>query len=356
MAIYYLCPDIETPIGGVRVIYRHVDILNRYGMEAYVVHQKLGLRMQWFENRTPVVYWRDGKFDRLLARFRRRADPNAVIELPLRSGSRKCIGASDILVVPELYGPDLAAAYGRGIPKVILNQNCYLTFRGYSFQRDRLISPYRHRNVFATLINSVDGQEYLRFAFPDLPTHRFRLSIDASLFRYQPEKKRQICFSRIKNESDAMQVVNILKFRGALRDFAVVPFINVPQREVARLYGDSAIFLSFGYPEGFGLPPAEAMACGCVVVGFHGGGGREFFRPEFSYPIEQGDIVGFARTVEEVIECFDRQPEQMQVKGRAAADFIKNNYSAELEEQEVIGAWRDIVARHMVKAQVETLQ
>jgi glycosyltransferase involved in cell wall biosynthesis len=333
-----------------------VDILNKYGMAAYVVHQKPGFRVQWFENSTPVVYWRNGRVDRLVARFRRRADPKAVIELPLSSGPRKRIGAEDILVIPEMYGPDLAAAYGRGIPKVILNQGCYLTFRGYSFQRDRRITPYRHPDVLATLINSVDGEEYMRFAFPGLQTHRFRPSIDSSLFTYQPEKKRQICFSRIKNEADAMQVINILKFRGGLKDFDVVPFINVPQREVARLYGESAVCLSFGYPEGFGLPPAEAMACGCVVVGFHGGGGREFFSPEFSYPIEQGDIIGFARTVEEVIEGFDSQPEKMQAKGRAAAEFIRATYSAELEEQELIGAWRDIVARQQRIATPEAVE
>ena len=28
--------------------------------------------------------------------------------------------------------------------------------------------------------------------------------------------------------------------------------------------------------EGFGLPPLEAMLCGCVVVGFDGGGGSAY--------------------------------------------------------------------------------
>lgn len=345
MTIYYLCPDLATPVGGIRVIYRHVDILNAHGLPASVVHRKHGFRATWFENSTSVVYWRDGRVQRLLAKVKRRTDPDAVIELPIEGGKRPQISADDILVIPEMYGPDLAAAHGRGIPKVILNQNCYLTFRGYSFHPERLITPYGHRDVIATLINSADGEEYLRYAFPRVPTHRFRLSIDASLFNYKAQKKRQLCFSRIKNEADAMQVLNILKFRGALKDFSVVPFVNLPQREVARLYSESALFLSFGYPEGFGLPPAEAMACGCVVVGFHGGGGREFFRPEFSYPIEQGDIVGFAQTVEQVIVAFDAQPELMRAKGRAASDHILHSYSAQLEAREVAAVWRNILAR-----------
>lgn len=343
MTIYYLCPEHKHPVGGVRVIYRHVDILNKHGIPAYVVHSTKGFRVDWFGNDTPIVYWSDNRIGRLAAKLKRHLNADAIVELPITGGSAGKIGPADILVIPEMYGPDLAAAYGRGIKKVVLNQNCYLTFNGYSFQPDRLISPYNHKDVIATLINSVDGEEYLHYAFPQLPLHRFRLSIDPQRFSFNAEKKKQICFSRIKNQADAMQVINILKFRGVLKNFDIVPFINLPQSEVARIYKESLLFLSFGYPEGFGLPPAEAMACGCVAIGFHGGGGREFFRPEFSYPIEQGDIIGFARTVEEVISSYEQNPAAVLDKGRMAADFIRDHYSPEKEEVEVMSAWQAII-------------
>lgn len=343
MTVYYLCPEHKTPVGGVRVIYRHVDILNKHNIPAYVVHETRGFRVNWFENDTPVVYWRNNQLDKVLAKLKRRADADTVIQLPITGGLKPSIDSTDILVVPEMYGPDLAAAYGRGIKKVVLNQNCYLTFHGYSFQRDRLITPYHHKDVLATLINSFDGVGYLHHAFPNLPLHRFRLSIDPKLFSYQADKKKQICFSRIKNEVDAMQVINILKFRGVLKDYEIVPFINRPQGEVAQIYKDSLLLLSFGYPEGFGLPPAEAMACGCIAIGFHGGGGREFFKPEFSYPIEQGDIIEFARTVEEVIQSYENNPAPILEKGRIAAEFIRDYYSPENEEVEVVSAWQAII-------------
>ncbi len=52
---------------------------------------------------------------------------------------------------------------------------------------------------------------------------------------------------------------------------------NIYSREkVAEELKKSNIFLNIGYPEGFPFPPLEAMACGCIVVGYTGGGGNEF--------------------------------------------------------------------------------
>ncbi|MDR1686557.1 MAG: glycosyltransferase [Desulfovibrio sp.] len=48
---------------------------------------------------------------------------------------------------------------------------------------------------------------------------------------------------------------------------------------VAEVLSTCRIFLSSGFPEGFGLPPLEAMASGCVPVGFTGLGGWEYMRP-----------------------------------------------------------------------------
>ena len=37
-SIYFFCPDIPHPMGGVRMLYRHVDILNANGCDASIVH------------------------------------------------------------------------------------------------------------------------------------------------------------------------------------------------------------------------------------------------------------------------------------------------------------------------------
>lgn len=49
-------------------------------------------------------------------------------------------------------------------------------------------------------------------------------------------------------------------------------------QEVAQILRRSPVFLATGFPEGLGLPPLEAMASGCVVVGFAGMGGWDYMR------------------------------------------------------------------------------
>jgi glycosyltransferase involved in cell wall biosynthesis len=342
MAIYFLTPDYTFPSGGVRVIYRHVDILNANGIEAYVLHRVPGHRCTWFENQTPVVYWDQSFKRRVYFKLRKHLQPERPREIFLHGAKSTVISPNDFLVLPEIYGPEEMIGLAPGTPKVILNQGCYLTFRQYPLDPDKLLTPYRHPEFRGVLTNSQDGLDYLNYVFPDLRVGRFHPTIDPTLFKYQANKKRKICFTTRKNELIMRQVINILKVRDALRGFELVPFAGVDQEDVARIFQESAFYLSFATHEGFGLPPAEAMATGCVVIGFDGGGGKEFFRPEFSYAIDNSDVIGFAATVERVIREYDADPTVFVKKGHAAANFIRANYEQERETADIVDFWRGI--------------
>jgi glycosyltransferase involved in cell wall biosynthesis len=106
---------------------------------------------------------------------------------------------------------------------------------------------------------------------------------------------------------------------------------------------ESLIFLSFGEPEGFSLPPAEAMSCGCIVIGYHGMGGREYFKPEFCFPVEMGDLLTFAGTVEEVLAINNREPARIIDMGKKASDYIGLTYTKEREEEDVLSFWKSIL-------------
>lgn len=312
--IYYLCPDVAEACGGVRVIYRHVDILNAHGFDAQVLHHEPGFRCSWFEHQTRIAY------------------------MP------RTVQPDDVLVYPEVFGPDIAE-YAPGVRKVVFVQGAYLTFQNYTFDPNDMRTPYTHPDVLEAMVVSIDTYNYLRYVFPGLKIVRISPSIDPILFPLQTEKKKQIAFMSRRNAEDALQVINILKQRKALNGWTIFPIQHMSQSEVSAVLQESAIFLSLGTAEGCPLPPMEAMACGCIVIGYNGRGGREYMRPWFCRPIKTGDIIEFARMVEKMTRDYEAKPGVAASMGTAASHYIRDHYSPEREEKGVVGMWKDLLGK-----------
>jgi|SRR5271157_666591 glycosyltransferase involved in cell wall biosynthesis len=99
-----------------------------------------------------------------------------------------------------------------------------------------------------------------------------------------------------KGTSYALDALRILKKRYPeliVRTFSLYPkaenfpkfieyFLDPSQDKLRELYNDSAIFLSPSLAEGWPLPPAEAMMCGCVVVATDIGGHREYIEDDIN--------------------------------------------------------------------------
>jgi hypothetical protein len=226
---------------------------------------------------------------------------------------------------------------------VIFNQNAYYTFKGYGLAVDDPEPPYNSKEILATLVVSKDSQQYLAYAFPGHPVFRIHNAIDPVLFHDREQKRPYVAFMPRKNREDAEQVINLLNCRRALAGFELLAIENQPEAMVAQQLRESMVFLSFGSPEGFCLPAAEAMACGCVTLGYHGRGGREFFTPEHGFPIEAGDILGFTAAAEGVLNDLRRDPTPLLEKAKRAAAFIRETYSPEREQHDIVQVWREIL-------------
>ncbi len=98
-----------------------------------------------------------------------------------------------------------------------------------------------------------------------------------------PEQPVRIAWMPRKNRALAEQIQKIAEARLLLdrRSPALewVPIRNMEPEEVAETLASCRFFLNTAFPEGFGLPPLEAMAAGCIPVGFTGFGGWDYMRP-----------------------------------------------------------------------------
>jgi glycosyltransferase involved in cell wall biosynthesis len=305
--VYYLCPDYGEPSGGIRAIYRHVDILNGAGLQAAVLHHSEGFACSWFDHSTPTV------------------GPASVALAP-----------DDVLVVPEIYGPFLERL-PRGPRLVAFNQNAYLTFEHVPAG-----TTLSYERFEAALTVSADSAELLRFAFPGLAVSIVANAIDPALFHPDPgPAAKRVALMPRKRPGDAREILRLLG--GRLEGWEVTPIEGASEREAAARLRSAPIFLALGYREGFGLPAAEAMACGSYVVGFPGFGGRELFDPSFSRAIEDGDVLSAARALAEAIERYEAEPDAIREAGARAATHVRERYSLARQAEALLAFFHSLL-------------
>jgi len=310
--VYVLTPDLQLPVGGVRQHYRLVDTLNRAGISAAIVHGDKGFRCRWFENSTPLVY-----------------------------ASETIAKPEDLIVIPEeLIG--LVPTLAPGVPKIVFNQNAYTTFV-WDTAPAGIKAAYSHPDIFSVLVVSDDNVEYMRNVFPELRIDRARYEIDPTLYFLPKTKRRALSYMPRKRSAECKEVISILEVSELLDGWEIWSIDGISEEKAAEMIRESSIFLSFSYREGFGLPPAEAMASGCIVIGFDGFGGREFFGSH-SLLIPDGDTKAFSSAVLDVLRKWETDQERFSEMGKAGAAFIANNYSRTAHEDSVISVFAEAMA------------
>lgn len=347
--ILFFCPYNTSPSGGSKQIYRMVDVLNGIGIQAYVVHQYKGQKLNWFKNDTKILY-DTNTFDELnkfpdhypylnfkgrIAHFLIATFKNkAVVE----------INKKDIIVFPEFYGTNINKVCSKN-NRVIYVQGCYLTFKNHPIGKRVGKTPYLQVNTLATLVNSDDGLSYHKNLFPNNNIFKIRHAIDSTLFK--PTRKEKIlAYMSRKNPEDSRQVINALALRGLLDNWSIIDLNLLSHEKVAEILNKSAVFLSTNGDEGFPLPSIEAMSSGCLVIGYTGKGGREYFKEEFSAPIPEKEIQLFIKSANKHINHLNNDFSILGKIGAKARKFVLANYNERNELMDISKTWENIIKLH----------
>lgn len=119
------------------------------------------------------------------------------------------------------------------------------------------------------------------------------------VFRWRGEAKRPGSVALMSRKGG--KLVDDVR-RALPRQASLTVIDGLAEDEVAATLKATDVFVAISAKEAFGLPPLEAMAAGCAVVGFPGDGGFEFMRHgESAHVVPNGDRKALRRAVAEVL-------------------------------------------------------
>jgi glycosyltransferase involved in cell wall biosynthesis len=233
------------------MLYTHVAILRRRGVEAWIVHHRSPFRLEWLASDAPISY----------------------LDRPAATP-----GGDDVLVVPDVLAASDAA---RGFPgeRIVFVQGVFTILAGlggapdYSalgYERAMAVLPNvrevveRHFGVQATVVPPCITREF--FVEPE--------RLDAG------SRARQILLTTAKVASPDRDVLTTLVARRvqARPGWSMLDLRGYSHGEVAHLMQTSAFLVNTNVGEAFNTTVPEAMAAGCVVLCYEAFGGRDFLR------------------------------------------------------------------------------
>ena len=233
----------HKPVGGIKVMYQHCLMLQELGYKAYplIMGDYVG---NFFGYDIELKHINDIGYE---------------------------LSSEDVVVSPEFL-PYLGLRFKNCI-KVLFNQS--QSWRYYEGKLDKADVGKNYLELgYDHVINCSDHLRKMLKVKMNLDSVAITNGIDQSKFFPIPEKRirgRVLALSRKHPE----HIQRIISASSKLNfDFYVVDGLS--EDELINEYQQADIFLATGYPEGLPLPQLEAMSCGCVVIGFSGGGGDEY--------------------------------------------------------------------------------
>lgn len=306
--IIFILEPFAVPFGGAATVYRHVEMLTKMGLPAYVALPQKP-KFDFYQTTAPLLI-HGGNLQ----------------ALQVRTG--------DILVIPEVFTDQATTLTSTPAKCLMFCQNQY--FLQFTIDARAGIAEF---GVHGIITSSIAVQSFFNdvYGISDLPLIPY--AIDPKLFRIA-DKRRRIAFMPRKLPEDAKFIAAAFKRRHPrYADIPWAPIDGVSQAEAARGLGESAVFLSLSHKESFGLPPLEAMACGCLVAGYHGDGGREYMTPQNGWWAETADWKACVDGLAAALAVFDKGGSELHRRYEAASQTVER-YSPSRLETALMAFWR----------------
>ncbi|MDR1360529.1 MAG: glycosyltransferase family 1 protein, partial [Deltaproteobacteria bacterium] len=194
----------------------------------------------------------------------------------LPPGSR--LDSADLWCVPESWPAALFAGLQSGARLLVYAQSWIFTLKPLPGDIPWSRLPFAYLAVsrpvreFLRQVHGLDCPDVLPPAVGEVFFREAARPLDRVRIAWMPRKNKAL------GENIRQIAGHILARKIPAPRLEWTAIHGLRREEVADVLASCHIFLSSGFPEGFGLPPLEAMASGCVPVGFTGLGGWEYMR------------------------------------------------------------------------------
>ena len=244
MRIFYLCPDFNRPSGGVRRLYRHVEVLRQEGFEAYIMHSRSGFKPSWFLHDVPIVY----------------------------SCDSSQLNRADVVVIPEGAPSAMKQISALPVKKVVIALSSSYIFPDIDTGKN-----WGDYGIKWVMTNSKITKDFIQWSMNIENIYLIGSSFDRDLCYYDPAAKRQKVAYLKRKDTFSPVIEKILKSRNhCFCELEFRAIENLSLEDYTAALRETQIFLTTSAAESFPLCFIEAMACGCVCIGFDGIGCKEF--------------------------------------------------------------------------------
>jgi hypothetical protein len=320
-------PPVSKPTGGVTVLLQLARVLGQSGRDvALVLREPASWLPQGLEDVAPVQLW-----------------------------EAMDLGPADMWVAPEGWVNALTPGLACGATCVSYCQNW-----AYLFSSLPEGVSWHQLNVSFLAVSDPVG----RFVADTTGRTPLLLRPGIDIDRFTPPDKRfggvRIAYMPRKNKALARQIRDIFHSRNPETKVRFMPIEGQNADGVANILQQAHIFLATGFPEGCPLPPLEAMACGCLCVGFGGFGGWDYMRqvqpePRFMpwWPLREvpwagngfwsadGDVYDAALHLEEAVRWVEEADPRLD-GAVAAARMTAESYSLAEQQQNILAVWKEL--------------
>jgi glycosyltransferase involved in cell wall biosynthesis len=265
MKVYYYCPNLNHPSGGMGVLFKQAKILADNGYDV------------------TLLYEGDGIFNPTWMEFSITHIPKVRIN---GLGSLR-IDSNDLLVLPEGFGNLIDSTKNMKCKRTVLAQSWIYIYTSMPQPKS-----WKESGIEKVISVSQGITEYIQKHMSGIEVEQYKQSI-SPIFKSNLDKSFKVCYSSSRSNTQQMNthaLINIIKSGDKrLKNVQFIELKGMTKHQFASELGDCAFCLYTDEIAGFGTLPLEAMACNTHVVGFSNIGNKEYVRESNGFWCQNGD-------------------------------------------------------------------